>query len=886
MMPNFLRLLPVVLTCCTGAAMAASSPAGGSAASPGSQAAASRGAAATRVEKSAAAAPVDWEAVAKSLGKNRAWQAGRQALKKGLADQAVVQFGKALNDKKLSADQSTVVKAALGEAYVRAGQPARALETLAGLPAGAASPYWKGAALAALGRLTEAVPLLLEVGLNDPVCGVSSRQLLAEAAWRLNREELLLPVLDELIAGGKESVASRARLAKAEWLLDHGKTEGVADLLKAVSASPEAANSQSSLGWSAELLSLRLAAFEGEFTKALELSRKLGERKKLTPLQRDTLRLEQSSLYGLMERSEGAPGTAPAADDEEDVSGKSEELLVHLISTTPDSPLLAEAFRRLEAAQAFANPLVRAKLIEWTRAKHPKRTPLALLYMARVLQKQGMTGEALACVQFAAANYANTEAAQLLVQQGVRWLLENGRRDEAAPLLQQLTTPTQRSLFERGALAYADGRFGEAAAAFDEAMLLSDDLLYAPAAENACLAALRAGSADEVEKLLRRAEETPAVHASLLYTRARFLAFSRDPGAEQALKTLMTLYPDAPETELAKLDLASLCLSYAPKRAARYLDDLAAETTSSWSPENRWRLAALRIEVAEAMQESGEDWKKPEDLAAAALKESFPADERARLHMKLASILFAGARYAEALEAMGRFLKSDPGSPYEGAALYLAAQSAEHLHTPEGLQKAMKLYAACAAGGSTFAVPAAIAEASVAIRLAHPEEALKLLDELLATRRLGDVDRAWVLVTKADAYAASADEKSGLQQARALCSEALSLANLPAAWRYRILMQRARLAEKLGDIDDALADYRTILTADPSALPSPKRKDWYWYNAAGFASVDLLLKKGDYAAAVALAEDMGRKPGTRAREAAEWARRIRLEHFVWDAPEK
>lgn len=882
MMPISPRLFVLAAFCCAGTALAAPAPAAGGALPSGAPSApeASSGKAGAPSVKPATA--VDWSAVAKGLRNNRSWQAGWQAMKKGLASQAAVHFAKALEDKKLSAEETVAVKAALGEARVRAGQPDKAVEVLAGLPAGSVCPYWKGAALAALGRLTEAVPLLLAVGLNDETCGIPSRQLLAEVAWQLNREELLLPVLDELIASNKDDAALRARLAKAEWLLDRGRTEGVADLLKGIADSPAASKSPSSLAWAAELLSLRLTALKGEVGQALALSRKLGERKNLSPLQRDTLRLEQSTLYGIMEKAESAPSGGGAAenDDEEDVSGKSEELLVHLISTTPDSPLLSEAFRRLDASNAFSNPLVRAKLVEWTQAKHARRTPLALLYMARVLKKQGLMGEALACVQYAAANYDRSEAARLLVQQGVRWLLENGRRDEAAQLLSQLAAPTQRSLFERGALAYAAGRFSEAAAAFDESMRLSDDLLYAPAAENACLSALRAGSAREVETLLRRAQDNPAVHASLLYTRARFQAFSRDPGAEQLLKNLMALYPDAPESELAKMDLAGLCLSYAPKRAARYLDELSPKSTAAWSPENRWRLAALRIEVAEAMQESGETWKKPEDLASAALKEPFPADERARLHMKLASILFGNERYAEALDAMQRFLKSEPGSPYEGAALYLAAQSAEHLHTPEGLQKAMQLYASCSAGGSSFAVPAAIAEASVAIRLAHPDEALKLLDGLLASHTLRDVDRAWVLVTKADACAASAD--AGLVRARELCTEALAIPNLPAAWRYRTLMQRGRLAEKLGHVDEALADYRVILAADPSALPSPKRKDWFWYNAAGFASVDLLVKKGDYAAAVALAEDMARKPGTRAREAADWARRIRLEHFVWE----
>lgn len=830
-------------------------------------------------------APVDWKAVADGLHGNRSWQAGKLALGKGLNDQAAVHFEKALSGGKLSEHERAVVNAALGETYVRAGKPDKALDALDNVPRGAVSPYWKGAALALLGRFADAVPLLLEVGMNDAACGVPSRRLLAEAARRLDREELLFSALDDLTGGGSQEDALDAKLAKAEWLLDHGRTEGVAELLQSVASASGAKGKGTNAAWAAELLSVRLAALRKEFPLALERVRALTGREKLTPLQRDTLKLEQSTLYALMENERMQQGNAaPEEDEEDDPGGKSEEVLLHLIASTPDSPVLAEAFRRLEASNAFSSPLAFAKLEEWSKGNHARRTPLALLTMARLLHRRNLTGEALACVQLAAANYPRSEAAQLLVQEGVRWLLENGRHDEAAQLLAQLRDRTPRALFESGVIAYKEERFDDAASFFDEAARLADEALHAPTAVNACLASLKAGAAGQVGKFLERARENPAVHASLLYERARYLASAGDAGAEKALRTLMSLYPDAPEADFAKMDLASLCLSYAPKRAARYLDELSAGTTDKWTLGRQWRLASLRIEVAEAMRESGETWRRPEDLALEALKLPFRPEERAKLHMKYASLLFRNERYADALNAMKNFLKSSPGSPFEGAAQYLAAQSAEHLNTSESLKQAMEWYAACAAGSSTFAVPAAIAQASVAIRLAHTDEALRLLDRLMDDRRLGGVDRAWVLATKAEACAASpsAGEESGLEKARELCGEALAIPNLPPAWRYRTLIQRARLNEKLGRVDEALADYRAILTADPSALPSPQRKDWYWYNAAGFASVDLLVKKGDYRAAAALADEMAQKPGTRAREAADWARRIRLEHFVWE----
>ncbi|WP_031930274.1 hypothetical protein [Akkermansia muciniphila] len=84
----------------------------------------------------------------------------------------------------------------------------------------------------------------------------------------------------------------------------------------------------------------------------------------------------------------------------------------------------------------------------------------------------------------------------------------------------------------------------------------------------------------------------------------------------------------------------------------------------------------------------------------------------------------------------------------------------------------------------------------------------------------------------------------------------------------------------------ALDDYASILAHTPSGSSANKRRDWHWFYNAGFASIRLLGQLQDWDGALALAKKLAQTSGPRAREAAAYARRIQLEHFIWqDEPE-
>ena len=83
-----------------------------------------------------------------------------------------------------------------------------------------------------------------------------------------------------------------------------------------------------------------------------------------------------------------------------------------------------------------------------------------------------------------------------------------------------------------------------------------------------------------------------------------------------------------------------------------------------------------------------------------------------------------------------------------------------------------------------------------------------------------------------------------------------------------------------------LHKYRRQETSTASGSSANKRRDWHWFYNAGFASIRLLGQLQDWDGALALAKKLAQTSGPRAREAAAYARRIQLEHFIWqDEPE-
>lgn len=820
-----------------------------------------------------------WKAVREGMKGDHRYQAALSTLKKGLYGQCIAHLEKALAEKGRTENETAVLNALLVETLVRMGKPTEALAVMKKLPHGVISPYWRGLTLMKLGRFSDSVPYFSEIGMNDAEYGIPALEALAVAARGMGDAALLNAALDDLMESGDGAIAVQAMLAKAELLLDNGQMKEAETLIKKVLSDSEKKKERKQAILFAELLKARLLAKQGEFSQAAELCKDIAVRQGTPALIRDLARLEQSFVYELREKERQNAGDLR---DDEESDGQAEEVLMHLIAGTPDSPLLPEAFRRLAARKAFETPLNRVKLEEWSKGREVTRTSLALFYLAKMYKERGEVGEALSCVHLSAAEFVKSEAAQQLIQEGVMWLLDEGRDEEAEELLKQVNPPTRRSLYEKGVLAWHNGKKEEALRAFEVALSMADESSYRSLAENVCMAALAVNEKSTVDEIIENAAKHPSVHAALLYEKARYMAAEHDEKAVEALRTIEDLYPDSPEAEFSRMEQARLLLSENPHVAASKLDAVSDEKTKNWTWQEKLRLLALKIETAERMQNIGEAWKNPEDLVRFALKQDFPKEEKARLSLKLSAILFSEGKYEATMQEMERFRREYPASPYGAASLYLAAQAAERLQTTNGLERSLALYRACAEIPGDFRVSATVAQAMLAIRLGEYREADELLDTLMEHSSLNDDEVAVVLSTRAASAEMTAGNTDGkLRKAVDFCNEALKK-NISSVRRYALLLQRSRLYEKMGDTEAALADCNAVLSETPSERQGTNAGVWCWYERAGLAAVSLLVKKGDCEQALALADDLASRSGEAAKDAGEIARRLRLRMLMKD----
>jgi hypothetical protein len=140
--------------------------------------------------------------------------------------------------------------------------------------------------------------------------------------------------------------------------------------------------------------------------------------------------------------------------------------------------------------------------------------------------------------------------------------------------------------------------------------------------------------------------------------------------------------------------------------------------------------------------------------------------------------------------------------------------------------------------------------------------------------------RSAALIGKAEALALLA-RKDPQQLAAAFDAYEKLAADADAgpSWRHQALYQRARLlAEQPGRRVDALALYNEILDLNISG----KEREFFWFYKAGIEAARIFEQQQQWSAAIAIYDKMGRLEGPHATDVRETARRLRVEHFIWD----
>jgi hypothetical protein len=823
---------------------------------------------------------------------NSSVQLGLKALKDNLPLIAAKHFATAYekNSDDWTEDQTNLIRSFLGEALIRSGNYDKGTEILEQCTATPSNKYWTAVGLLNQGKYSTALGQLVSI---DPTVSPEWQPYILQAqaliAVRLHDQPLLEQSLRNLVKLQVGELSSKAAIWLADICIQNNNKEEAATLLAPYVQSEATDPTVQKLKRYAEIVTSFLKASEGKWEEAQKLLQTITGDKKVPQKLQDLARVSSSLLEIARENSDSISiqengETAPSNSDDDDTTGLGEDQLLAFIATRADSSLLTDAFLALIRERTFLNNAdALVKLTKWAQGTDSYRQPLAAYALGTVLEAKDDVDTMVDLTRNTLKKTPFSEASESLLLRTLYLLLRHNQVEQAESLLKEFPSQTSVArLYEAGRVAYENQDFLKAQSLFESVIHRASDNLFSAALYNANLTALELGDGTALPSLLKQAEGNKELRERMAYDQAHYSAQRMNPQAIRSLQQAIAENPHGTYSHALRLDLAEVYLNQAPaliEQAQEILNTLAED--KDLTDNEKTRLARLQIILPERQG------LYADAIVAArrALKANSTSPSADRIQLKLGELLFKNGQYNEALLVLQAFEQQYPYSDLNRAATFLAGKAAEQCNTNNSLETALGLFRQLADSPGQYSLVSHLEIASILSRTGKSEAAIKELAQLLLNvNNLPTHIRLQALSLLADAWAGlSGTNPEAMTKARDYCSMMLETPNIRLYWRFRALHQRAQYEEKLGDLDAALSDYASIMEYIPEPQSANKR-DWFWFYTAGFSSLHISELRQDWASALAMADKLAKSKGPRAREAANIARRIRLEHFIWNEP--
>ncbi len=828
--------------------------------------------------------------------------AAERAMENDLWDVATSKLERAAEEPNLSPETSARINIMLAESFIRSNQPNKALTLLdqpllAELPE---TPFWRGLALAGIGRFGEAVESLSLVT-AQPTHPFIREAVLTTASLQLSlgRSDKSIETLKLLQSSSKLSDRIESSIHRMEILIDLGQFENARALYPSDQEIPK------DLQPTAKFIDATLTLAEGKPDRAATLFTEL---------------LENPEGQSVTRYNLAAIGKADAltAQDKPELATQS---LLTFIDENPSSSSLEPMFRRI--IDSFPEKILSAdhptlnQLKEWHPATPPSGTGLintppsdttgawphpnaeisdlavfALHASAIGLHKIGKPeaqNEARRNMQrillLAPQHFLAPKSIFILA----KWHLEAGEPDQAFALLEALRQTTKSSSI-RGEAAFIDAKIAYdlgqkdlATSLFDEAALLLSGENQKRALLNAALSRLNEANAST---LLIQTED-PVVAAQLNIELELEKALSqRDPEqARRDLDAFLTTHPKHPRAIEARVAIIEAAISTNPpdlSLARAQLETIKASDQSP-TPDISARLSMAELRILEAQE-------KPEETIALAKQiiTKFPnTRQESETLLILGKALYKSGSYNDARLIFEKIAKTNPGSQRAQAALLLAARSAALGATSQSREEALTLFDQTIAIDGPLRSLAILEKARLYIDLNRIPTAIETLSAAYEKISPDDPSRLPTGLLLAEAiYAKGDSDPESLLKSLEIYDQLIKQsANNPAQF-FRIQYLRGLTLEKLPNpenlsenrLGDALEAYFSVL--DRPIDPAPP--EWEWFERSGFRALTLLENAERWQAAIAIAEKIATFGGPRAEEASTRARQLRLKHMIWE----
>jgi tetratricopeptide (TPR) repeat protein len=345
---------------------------------------------------------------------------------------------------------------------------------------------------------------------------------------------------------------------------------------------------------------------------------------------------------------------------------------------------------------------------------------------------------------------------------------------------------------------------------------------------------------------------------------------------EGRIEDLSVLARRAPSTDYA----FQAKLALAEWRLARGETEAAGRILKTAEPEAVEPPRAAALEAAAIFTADNDGSKARGELVAACdefLAKYPQSPEASDVAFKLAELHSRGGDHAAAETILVRLMEKLPDSESASLAKFLAAQAASRSMSEPAAERALAWFNELAQGENSMRHRARFEQASLLLRQRKFADALALQESILASNPPAEVRHAARMERGDILFALGATAPAKLDEAAAAYAELASDASAPADWRDQAACKRAAALARRGQTEKALALYREILDRPPEA-----GSDQFWFLKAGLEAARLLEEQRDWPAAVAIYDRMASASGAQREELEQRARKLRLEHFIWE----
>ncbi len=729
---------------------------------------------------------------------------------------------------------------------------------------GAEAAFLKAQEALRFGRWQEAADWFANLVATSSQYSVEARVGLAISQKGLGKSEAALKTLQPMIADDR-AADPRAELLAAEIYLGESNNLEAKRLLSRVKA-----NSRKT---ELEKLCLdgELALKEGKMTDAADAFNKV-----LAEPEDRTLRIVSVARLGL------AKVLIQKQEYEE-----AENELEKLISDEPGSPVLSDLFANLFEIYSRENNPSTSELARWAAenpvTSGPDRPAYSLYYLARLQLQLGLITQAVQSCRNLVERFPNhpitVEACLILSRQQVA----TGNFDDAIKQLESLLQLSPdlpaadrfrvnyllgESYYGRGNLPAARDIFLNLSRTFDYDR---QNTLF-----NWAICSLRLSDSSGFEQAFRELEKSQPhsdLIGDLLFAKGLLQAKSGNAAADETLRTFLQKFPSHPQGAQGRLVQAEIRITNQPPDLNGAREALREVSSASSDPILEERADRLKFFAAAA--DPSQNVRSVQALAQEYLQKYPDAPSKAEVRLKLGELYFKENDFPNAQTQFELVREESPDSPLVESALFLAAEAARKSLNSASVDRAISLFEDVYKLGGPLKFQARLEQAMTMRQTKKEKEAVLLLDDLLTQNPPADI-RYQALDGKGEAqFTLAANDPKMYEEAIKTFDTLISTDALPTEWRQRATYQKGKCFEKLGKMDDALANYYDVLAVEAGSA------DQLWFFRAGFDSAQILEDRRSWRSAAAIYEKLTNTRGARSEEAKEQLTRLRLEHFLW-----